>query len=567
MQIAIAAALIAGLLACWIIPLRLRLEGSWHTFGFVGDEYLYAQRLQPLIPGTTATNPVNGICDERVISAFYLEDAIRAALGFAKIHIIDAIWMQRFVFPVLMAALLLGLARECLPRTGRTWSKGLRWSAAVLALPLLYCTYDAVTRFPPLQGFLHRFPTNFEFPLSIMLAWSFIRFLKSPGIGRGALLACCSVVAVYIRPFLVVPWSMTIIPAVLYMLFSNVPALRLSTLEGTAKAGLKVCLIMAAILAAGLLPLILIARWNSQFAAQQELYLRWFNLPHTYQIHGKWWFYLLWSFAFWKVSRYVAEELRVFLAGASMAMALLPFVCGAFVFANEILYFDRFGSFYLIVGICALLMLAGEWSRSLRGRAGEVKARRATWGATGACVLLAGVLGTRNYVYDFARYPAGPLPSIAADLQYLDAYRWAAEKTPADALFIVDDGYDWSKAPKDKATFDALLRKFTVKEDLFQLVSRRRRVFIERLFGAAMTTEELFALTMLQRGTLGLEVGDEVYARALARYKPNYILWRKTAPIPISEMVAPVPRGRGARLPGKKVYSDSVCEIWTIEAP
>ena len=66
----IAVASVATLAACWVIPWRLCLgpHGSFYTFGYVGDEYVYAQRIQSLITGASPLNPINGICDPIIIS-------------------------------------------------------------------------------------------------------------------------------------------------------------------------------------------------------------------------------------------------------------------------------------------------------------------------------------------------------------------------------------------------------------------------------------------------------------------------------------------------------------------
>jgi hypothetical protein len=63
----------AGLCACWIFPVRLACSGpfSYYTFSYSYDEYTYAQRDQPLLPGTTCTNPVNGIGDRDAISPIF----------------------------------------------------------------------------------------------------------------------------------------------------------------------------------------------------------------------------------------------------------------------------------------------------------------------------------------------------------------------------------------------------------------------------------------------------------------------------------------------------------------
>jgi hypothetical protein len=111
-------ALLTTLCAAWLPGLKLAFgpNASYYAFGYVGDEYVYAQRIQPLIAGTTATNPVNGICDSGVISPYYLEDLLRVVLTYSGIDVIALFWIWRGVFPVLLACGMVLLAGSCLKR-------------------------------------------------------------------------------------------------------------------------------------------------------------------------------------------------------------------------------------------------------------------------------------------------------------------------------------------------------------------------------------------------------------------------------------------------------------------
>ncbi|MGD0092401.1 MAG: hypothetical protein ABSE73_21000 [Planctomycetota bacterium] len=91
----------------------------------------------------------------------------------------------------------------------------------------------------------------------------------------------------------------------------------------------------------------------------------------------------------------------------------------------------------------------------------------------------------------------------------------------------------------------------------YSIVARRRPVFTMRLFVNCLATADVDALEQLQLGTFGYPAGRETYVAALKRFKPDFILWRKTAP---------VPRGYGKFLKqmSRTVYQDELCEIWQL---
>jgi hypothetical protein len=77
--------LLLFLTATWVLPYRLLNDtgNSFYTFGFVGDEYFYAERIQPLVGGATAVNTVSGLAI-RTISPFYLENLCHLQVFFRR---------------------------------------------------------------------------------------------------------------------------------------------------------------------------------------------------------------------------------------------------------------------------------------------------------------------------------------------------------------------------------------------------------------------------------------------------------------------------------------------------
>lgn len=550
--IMIAVAFALSLAACAIIPLRLMRE-SRYTFGFVGDEYLYAQRVQPLIDGTTAINSLNNAGDPSVISPFYLEDFTRAVVRISRLDVVTFIWSWRWLFPIALAASFFALSSVCLDRRRRTWSAPLRWAVAGAAFPLLYCMYSLTMEFPPLHGFINRFPTNIEYPLSILLAAQYVSFLKNPTDRAGVFLALISATTAYLRMYLAFPWSIAIIGGFGYLILAR-------------QVSARVVIVTVGLVALLMCPWLYISRMNAGSQEFSELILRYFGKPGNYTVHSRWPLYLGISVLLLAGARAVQARHRVLAFGVAGTMLLLPFICGLLPFASEVLMYDRWSSFYLTV-ILAVAMLALE-SRSLdwRGRRGETLARR----AVAVCVIFgalgAGILGAMNLTYDFAQYPQGPYRFIKQDLQYVPAYQWVGDNTPPGALFLVDDGFDWSINPKYNSAGLPVVSGFApdgtfmlAVDDLFQIVAKRPRVYTHRLMGFVLKTADVMQLAYLHRGTFGLPVPSDKYIRALQRFRPGYILWKKAAS-------APVPRGFGSTLRARSeiVYTDSTCEIWKI---
>ena len=83
-------------------------------------------------------------------------------------------------------------------------------------------------------------------------------------------------------------------------------------------------------------------------------------------------------------------------------------------------------------------------------------------------------------------------------------------------------------------------------------------MFNEWLWAFAISHNEFVALGALQRGTFGYPIPVDDYRIFLNRYRPNYVFWRRTAP---------VPRGFGKTLQlfREVVYKDADSEVWRLD--
>ncbi|MGD0089044.1 MAG: hypothetical protein ABSE73_03920 [Planctomycetota bacterium] len=533
------AALLAVLSACWVIPLRLGFgaaeKASFYNFGFIGDEYGYAERCQPLLSGATATNPINGVCDENCVSQLYLEDSLRALLTLTGWDVLSFFRVWRAVFPLLFLGALGLLVRECLPPGGAERLR-LRLAAGAAAFISVYLVYDLVTVFPPLQGFVNRVPTNLEYLLSALTAWVFIRLIKKDDWRNGVALAALSAATVYARPYATVPWGLAVPLGVLILLVQG--RLRIS-----------VMLAMLGTLAVLLSVWIVKYLHNRAVPVEAELWFRCFG-QRPYSFHERWPLFLSLAAAFAVAAWLLGKQWLPLTASAAATMAVLPFVSAFFPFGWQLLIVDRYGVYYLLLlPVAGLLVL----SRHLEGRgAGR-------WPICLALLALCGaaVIGTRNARYDFAKYDCGPYESISQDLKYLPAYKWVRENTPPGALFLVDDGCDWSGAgQREPARSIACTESF--RADLFLLAARRRRVYHNTLYMFALSDSALSTLKTAHSGTFGGNVRREEYFKSLRASRPDYVFWRKDC--------AAVPRGLGRELAAHcdTVYEDPIVLIWKL---
>ena len=528
-------ACVAALAACWVIFYRLA-SGSFYAFALIGDEGSYAVHLQPLLAGCTKTNQFNGLCDPRYISQWFLEDFIRTAISLSGLDTISFVWLWRFVYPCLLLGAVVLLARACLPRARAGWSWELRGAAAALAFTLLYLLYDLLVSYPPLQGWLHRFPTNIEFILSVLLAERFISFLAAPMPVNGITLALASAALVYLRPYTAIPWSLTIVIGLLWLI-------------ATRQVAFKVAFITLGALLLALAPWTAVLLWDRALPVYAQVLAR--NSHHRlYEINPRWQLYLGLGAAFATLAIWLPRPQRVLLWASGLSMFMLPFISSLFIFAVQLHDYERFAAFFLVILVSAGLLALGRYSLAWRGS----KDLAASGVLLASAFLAAGILGWRNANYDLQNYPEGPYQSMHEELKYLPAYDWIREHTAPSALFLFDDGCDWStgRLPEDAHTLSNLL----VQGDLFQLVARRRRVLAERIISAAFSDDDLEALRILQCGTFGFPVGNN-YLPALKRFPPNYIFIRKETPLTRGML----PKFKTS---SEKVYADPVCEVWKI---
>ena len=540
--------------AAWIVAARLAFgpECSAYTFGYVNDEYTYAQRIQPLLAGAVRPNPVNGICNPNIWSPYFLEDSCRAFLSVTGLDVLVFVWGWRLLTPVLLLGLLYLLAREALPRVRPPWSVLLRMACAAAALPLLYCGYTLTTGAVPLFGCINRIPTNVEYFISALLAWLYVRFIKRPAVASACALAAAAVAMVYLRIYIAVPWAMALTMGFLYLMF-------------TRQIQPRIWLATAATVALGLTPWAILTAHNSNLPAYRELLGRYFpNIP--YMVHTEWLTHVTLA-AVVAILGWRTVKFRVLLFSMAAALAVLPFICGLLrPVQQEMLMGDRFGCFYLIAVLTAGMLWLGERSLAWRGKLCMRSGLRAT--AVLIVVSLAGALAViaQSIRYDFGSYLPGQTRSILADQVCFPAYRWVAANTPANALFLVDDGYDWKNIPDDPERLSLLMMAFQCNSDLFQMIGRRRRVHTEIIHGLALSNNELDDILVLQRGTFGSPVSKNSYVRALKTLHPEYVLWRKHAPVVAPGPPAEIPRGYGRILKqmSTTVYDDEFCEIWRM---
>lgn len=544
----------ACVLACWVIPYRLATEprGSYYTPTYNGDEFYYAQKVQPLITGTTPQNTVNGIHNPKLVSPWFIDDFVRVLVNVSGVHVLTFIWAWRILFPLALCGCLAALIHATLPARQRTWHTGLRLSALGATFAGLYFLYDCVIPYPPLQGFINRFPTNLEYLLSVLIAAFYVQLLRRGSLRWALALGLTLAATCYIRPYLAIPWG----PAV---------TLGVAALLWKRELAWKPTLLLYGSLTVAMIPFLLVAYTNKQQPDNLDIMSRFFP-PRGFEVHFRWPLFLITAALVAVSTRYIEGRLRLFTLSTAAVLAALPFVCSFFGVAHELLMYDRFGVYYLIVFVTAALLVLAKFQAQWRGHAGESNAARAALALKIAGVLFALVVGARNATFDF--WNGGPATTrvIADESRCVPAYDWIRTNTPDNALFLVDDGLDWTKAPERMEELLPLLQTLSGREDLFPVVARRRRVFCETINRTMAANADLELFATLQRGTFGYAVGKPQYLAALKTLKPAYVLWRKTAVYPLTTEPAPIPRGFGAQLKtlSRTVYSDEFCEIWAL---
>jgi hypothetical protein len=499
--------------------------------------------MQPLVGGATATNPYNGIGDPEIISPFFLDDLCRCVMRWTGLDVISFMWLWRLLFPLFLALSFLILAAVCLPREEFPWSRQLRFAAAAASFCLVYCLYDLATYFPPLQGHIQRVPTNIEYPLSVLMAASSIAFADRPGIKRGVALGLVSAILVYLRLYAAIPWAMAVIAIVVGLLVMR-------------RAKISAALAAAGTVLLGVAPWLYITIHNSSHSDYREMIKR-FYPPFKYEVHHRWWVMLAAAGILLAAGILFTKKHRVFVFCSAGTIFALPFISGLLPIAQEVLLYDRYGVFYLVVLVAVAMLVLSERSRTWQGPASAASARRAVIALSVASCASALHVGWNNATYKFEQYPLGPYPYIRHDLQYIPAYQWLRENSPDDALVLVDPGADLAALQAQNKIGEYWNQVFMTQDDLFQIVARRRNLFNNRLFTVALSNEDHQACGTVFMATFGMDVEPEIYFPYLKRVTPDYIFWRKTAP---------VPRGYGKKLRGfcTPVYTDAVCEIWKV---
>ena len=208
------------------------------------------------------------------------------------------------------------------------------------------------------------------------------------------------------------------------------------------------------------------------------------------------------------------------------------------------------GVFYLVAATAVILLIGSQvLARATRRTAVGLGPVLAVCG-----MLLSWRLWTGYAHADLAGYPGGPLNWARDDLPMVPAYRWIKANTPAKSLFLVEP-------PTRRAGAGELA-------SLFGIVARRRNVYTQRLYGEAIPQADYEAAHSVYHGTFGessrirtsapgpTNVAPQAYAKAYARWRPDYIIPRRSK--------GPQPHGFGAQLSEFRdvVYSDNACEVW-----
>jgi hypothetical protein len=293
-----------------------------------------------------------------------------------------------------------------------------------------------------------------------------------------------------------------------------------------------------------------------------------FQPEQPFAIHPRCQTYMLFAaclaFIGWRLKH--AGE-RALLVCCALGFAILPLWCGVLRQQFEIFFWERFASFYDVAFLVAGLLWLRQQTSAIQGRGGRLQARRWIGGLRGLALICVAVLAIVNWRYDFCNKWVNHRVPLFADLKYLDAYRWVEKNTPPDALFLVDDGYNWTriKAGPEGLPLPEIemygpngegLCSF---DDHFKLVACRQRVFDQWLCEWAVPSALLRRAKVLERGTFGYPVNKHEYLEALESFHPDYVLWKKSCP---------VPRGFGQELiRGETVYDDAASQIWKIKWP
>jgi len=540
-----AAAGAALLLAMWIIPCRMLWGqyGSFYTFAYVYDEVAYADLIQPLLPGTSPANPFNGFGDTRVLSQHFMEDLLRFCAAALRLDAIEFFWLWRFLFPLCLFSACYFLSREALrsaKRLGRTY---LALAAACAGAALMACE-PLLFRgsFPP-AGWIERTPTNLEFPVAIVLAGLYLRALRRPTMLNWAVLSCVFAFLVYVRIFGAILWGLAICCGAVVLLFRRELARSVALVAG---GSLLLCLA----------PWLAIYWHNSRLEAQAQLAKRLF--PGTgLAVHWRWWLYLTLAALCAFAARFLNRRDRIFAASGACALLAAPFLSGVLPFGWQLLALDRFSSCYWPLTMAMVFLVLERESGKWTGTRGWRSLCRWHSGLAAGALLLALLVACRGATLDLLQTPWPTYRCLVREGSCLRAYKWIAENTAPEALFLVDDGQYWADRQLGSSP-DPLPTWFIGENDLFSLVAQRQRVFTWRLIVHRVSDEEYMTLELLHCATFGYPVSEAAYSGLLKRYHPQYIFWRKTN----RALRSPPPLLLRMR---EIVYDDAYCEIWALK--
>lgn len=547
-RIAFAVLSVLTALAIWVVPYRFATEpgGGYYNFSCYSDECFYAAHFAPLIEKTDDLNVVNGMSEPSFTPQYYLEMLIRKFVTITGIAPITFFWIWRVVFPVVLGAGLLFLAATTVRREGEPWHRQpLVLFAAAAAWPLFYCLYDVLLPTFPLRYWLDRVPTNLEFLLTVLLFALFVRLLRKPDLNRALAVVAALALIAYARPYAILGGGVAVGIAVLWLTVTRFLTLRIT-------------LISVAVFVLLLLPLVLQMYQNGQSPEYKQWSQRYFTGVSAYQIHPRWYVHAGVAVALAIAAWRLAGPWRIFAVALSLTAASIPFTSGLPAYRAQMLHvYDRWAWYVLPAVTVAGLLVLGRASESWQALSDSRRIRNWTLGLSALSLLASGILAVRNFTYNFDADQISDHLVLKGDTVSLPAYAWVKANTDPGALFLVDDGLDWSEISKD-AQLKSYVAMFTWdRAEFFLLMARRRCVFTERLWVNSIKLADMADCYNLQRGTFGMPMPVSDYVKALKHLHPDYVYWRRPAPIP---------RGYGTQLQklAKVVYSDSTCEIWAL---
>ncbi|HEY3320062.1 MAG TPA: hypothetical protein VGP72_06330 [Planctomycetota bacterium] len=557
---------LAALAAALVVPVRLARwpVAPYYAVGYLADEYAKIERIDIPPDGASPSNVYNHFGESKGYSPLLVDSACQSFLRLTGMNIFAFFWLWRALFPVALLTALFWFMRTALGRRRRVYGSALHVVAAGCGLALLYLLthllvdrlYDYSNGYTPIFLFLNRIPSNLEFILSLVVLTLYLRFLARPVMREGIVLALAGAATVYLRPYAALPWGIAI-------------ALGMAWLLCRRQLPPRVGLTMLALFVIALVPLGAISAWNATSPAYRDQMRRIFEMPEgAYCIHAHWKLFLALAATLAVLSRLVRGPARVLVVTGSLALAVLPWICGLTPVAKELLLGDRFGCFHTVLLIAGCVLALESRAASWSGRAGLFRARRWT-GALGGLGLAAAIataafscsfpLGGKVHVY----HPH----FLTRDQLSFRTYSWIQQNTPKDSVFLVDDGYDWSQV-SPAHEFDLMLPFWFSHRDLFHSLARRQRVFCHDMWQQALTDEDCKSLQRLHAATFGFCCERSTYLSLLQKYHPTHVLWRKYPPVFEDPHSVAVPRSENGRLLqscSQRVYADLYTEVREID--